>query len=373
MKVEIERDALLAALEQVKGVIEARNTIPVLSNVLFAVANGGLTVTGTDLDIEASATATAAGEMLTTLPSDKILAAAKSFKPGKLTIATVDGRSAVTVKQGRGVRTISTLSADDFPKRAALEGGISFSMSSDLLVRLFGTCRIAQSTDETRYYLIGVFLHAVDGKLRAAATDGHRLIRAEADLPSGAAKMPDIIVPTKAVREVLQLLGKVAGEVQIVVAPGAIQFRVGTSTIISKLVEGNYPDYSRVIPDQGDHVITITREQFIAPVAAVSAIVNAEGDKTKVRTVAFDFGAGDDAYEVSAKDQTGTSAIEPLEAAFTGHPIRFGLNSQYARDVVGIFAEGSSLTISLSGPASPLRIVSDKDADLVGVVMPMRI
>lgn len=373
MKVEIERDALIAALEQVKGVIEARNTIPVLSNVLFVVQDDVLTVTGTDLDIEASATAAASGEISTTLPSDKILVAAKSFKPGKLTIASVDGRGAVTVKQGRGVRTISTLSADDFPKRAALEGGTRFSMPSDLLVRLFGTCRVAQSTEETRYYLNGVFLHAIDGKLRGAATDGARLIRAEADLPNGAAELPDIIVPSKAVREVLQLLGKVTGEVLIIVAPGVIQFRLGTSTIISKLVDGRYPDYSRVIPDQGGHVITITREQFIAPVAAVSAIVNAEGDKTKVRTVAFDFGGDGEAYEVSAKDQTGTSAVEPLEASFAGLPIRFGLNSQYARDVAGIFAEGSSLTISLSGPASPLRIVSDKDADLIGVVMPMRV
>nr|WP_314471097.1 DNA polymerase III subunit beta [uncultured Sphingomonas sp.] len=373
MKVEIERDALLAALEQVKGVIEARNTIPVLSNVLFAVSDGVLTVTGTDLDIEASATAPASGEILTTLPSDKIMVAAKSFKPGKLTIAPVEGRGAVTVKQGRGVRTISTLSADDFPKRGALDGGISFGMPSDVLVRLFGTCRIAQSTDETRYYLIGVFLHAFDGKLRAAATDGHRLIRAEADLPESAAGLPDIIVPTKAVAQVLQMLGKAPGVVQITVATGAIQFKLGSSTIISKLVEGRFPDYARVIPDQGNHVITIGRESFIGPVAAVSAIVNAEGDKTKVRAVAFDFGAGDEAYEVSAKDQAGTSAIEPLEASFTGAPIRFGLNSQYARDVAGIFAEGSSLTISLHSDASPLRIVSDKDADLIGVVMPMRV
>ena len=373
MKVEIERDALIAALEQVKGVIEARTTIPVLSNVLFVVEDGVLTVTGTDLDLEANAVAPASGEIRTTLPSDKILLAAKGFKSGKLTIAPVEGRGAVTVKQGRGVRTIPTLPSDDFPKRKALANAVAFGIPSDALARLFGACRIAQSSEESRYYLCGVFVHVADDKLRAAATDGHRLVRAEADLPDGAAGMNDIIVPSKAVGHILQLLGKFSGEVRMEVSGDAIQFLIGGSTIISKLVDGRYPDYSRVIPDQGDQVITITREQFIAPVAAVSAIVNAEGDKTKVRTVAFDFGAGEDAHEVSAKDQTGTSAIEPLEASFTGSPIRFALNSQYARDVAGIFAEGSSLTISLNGPASPLRIVSDKDADLVGVVMPMRV
>ncbi len=373
MTVEIERDALLAALEQVRGVIEARNTIPVLSNVLFVVSGGTLTVSATDLDMEANATAPSTGEMRTTLPSDKILLAAKSFKPGRLSIAAVAGRGAVTIKQGRGVRTISTLSADDFPKREALKDVVRFSMPSDALARLFGTCRVAQSTDETRYYLIGVFLHSTDDKLRAAATDGHRLVRAETDLPEGAAGMPDIIVPTKAVGHMLQLLGKHPGTVQLEVNAEAIEFRLGTSTIISKLVDGRFPDYSRVIPEEGDHVITIGREPFMASVAAVSAIVNAEGDKTKVRTVAFDIGAGHEAHEVSAKDQAGTSAVEPLEASVAGRPIRFGLNSQYARDVVGIFAEGSVLTISMNSPQSPLRIVSDKDADLIGVVMPMRV
>lgn len=373
MTVDIERNALLGALQQVNGVIEARTTIPVLGNVLFVVADGAADLTGTDLDIEANATAPAIGELKTTLPSDKLLAAAKSFKPGKLTIAPVAGRSAITIKQGRGVRTISTLSADDFPKMPALADAVRFTLASDALSRLFGACRVAQSTEEVRYYLCGVFMHAVDGKLRAAATDGHRLVRAEVDLPEGAADMSDIIVPSKAVAQVLGLIGKVTGEVAIEINAKAIQFRIGSSTIISKLIEGSFPDYTRVIPPVGRHVISVTREQFIAPVASVAAIVNAEGDKIKVRAVAFDFGNDADAHEVSARDQTGTSATEPVEASLTGEPIRFGLNSQYGRDVAGIFTEGSALTISLDGAGSPLRFSSDKDPDLIGVCMPMRV
>lgn len=373
MTVDIERDALLAALQQVNGVIGARNTIPVLSNVLFVAADGSATITGTDLDIEAKAVAPAVGEMRITFPADKILAAAKSFKPGRLTIAPVAGRSAVTIKQGRGVRTISTLSADDFPEMPEMTNGVRFRLTGDVLARLFGSCRVAQSSEEVRYYLCGVFLHSWEDKLRAVATDGHRLVRAEADLPEGAAEMRDIIVPSKAVGQVLQLLGKVSGEVDIAADDRAIRFRLGTSTIVSKLIEGTYPDYSRVIPNLGAHVITVDREQFLAPVASIAAIVNAEGDKIKVRAVAFDLGDGDEAHEVSAKDQTGTSAVEPFEASYTGHPIRFGMNSQYGRDVVGIFAEGSALTISLHDPAAAIRIVSDKDPDLIGVVMPMRV
>ncbi|EZP57448.1 DNA polymerase III subunit beta [Sphingomonas sp. RIT328] len=373
MTVEIERDALLGALQQVNGVIEARNTMEILSNILFVAQEGLLTVTGTDIDIEANATTPVVGEIKTTLPSDKILTAVKSFKAGKLTIAEVPGRAAVTVKQGRGVRTISTLGADAFPKREALKNAASFRLAGDALLRLFGTCRVAQSRDETRYYLNGIFLHAVEGELRAAATDGHRLMRADMALPDAAKALADVIVPTKAVTQMIQLLGSASGDVDIEVNDKAIRFQLGNATIISNLVDGTYPNYDRVIPDVGAHVIKMKREDFTGPVSSVSAIVNAEGDKFKVRAVALDFTTGDDAYEVSARDATGTSATEPLEASYSGSGIRFGLNSQYAREVAGVFAEGSLLTLSLNDPASPIRVTSDKDDDLVGVLMPYRV
>jgi len=373
MKVEIERDALLGALEQVAGVVERRNTIPVLSNLLLIVDGGTLSVTGTDLDIEATASAVAAGELRTTVPAEKILAAVKSFKSGKLTIATVDGRQAVTVKQGRGVRTLSTLPAEDFPKRPALGKAVSFSIPCASLARIFAKCTVAQSSDETRYYLMGVFLHTTDTKLRGAATDGHRLIRVEADLPDGAGDMADIIVPKKAVAQVLQMIGKSTGEIAVQTNGTAIAFQKGDSTIISKLIEGTYPDYSRVIPEVAQNKISIVRDILIAASSAVTSVVNAEGDKSKVRAVAIEMGADDEAHEMTAKDQMGTSAIEPIAATYKGAPLRFGVNSQYLRDVAGIFAEGAALSITLHDPAAPLRIVSDNDPDLVGVIMPMRV
>jgi len=373
MKIEIERDVLLVALEQVFGVVERRNTIPILSNLLVIVENGLLSVTGTDLDIEASASASAAGSLRTTVPADKFLAAVKSFKPGKLSVAPIEGREALTVKQGRGVRTIATLPGDEFPKRAPLNNPVSFTMQSDVLARLLGKCAVSQSSDETRYYLQGVFLHTTADKLRGAATDGHRLIRAEIDLPDGASAMPDIIVPKKAVAQVIQLIGKAAGDVVIETNGTAISFKIGSSSIISKLIEGTFPDYSRVIPEPAGNKITVIRDLLITAAGAVSSVVNAEGDKTKIRSLALDFGASDGAHEMSAKDQTGSSASEPIEATYSGTPLRFGLNSQYLRDVAGIFAEGAALTITLHDPSAPLRIVSDKDPDLVGVLMPMRV
>lgn len=373
MKVEIERDALLGALQQVTGVVEARNTIPVLANLLLVVDAGALSVTGTDLDIEATANAPATGDMRVTVPNDKLLAAVKSFKSGKLTIASVDGRHAVTVKQGRGVRTLSTLPADDFPKRPPLGKAVSFSIPAASLARIFGKCAVAQSTDETRYYLMGVFLHTTADKLFGAATDGHRMIRVQADLPDGAHDMADIIVPKKAVAQVLQLIGKSTGDVMVQTNGTAIAFQVGGSTIISKLIEGTYPDYSRIIPAAAANQISVVRDVLIAASSAVTSVVNAEGDRTKVRAVAIEMGVDDDAHEMTAKDQMGTSAVEPIPATYKGAPLRFGINSQYLRDVAGIFAEGAALSITLHDPAAPLRIVSDNDPDIVGVIMPMRV
>lgn len=373
MKMEVDRDALLGALQQVTGVVEARNTIPVLSNLLMLIDGDMLSVTGTDLDIEATATAPASGDLRITVPNDKIMAAVKSFKSGKLTIATVEGRAALTVKQGRGVRTLSTLPADDFPKRAPLGQSVSFSIPCNSLARIFAKCGVAQSSEETRYYLMGVFLHTVDAKLRGAATDGHRLIRVEVDLPDGADDMADIIVPKKAVAQVLQLIGKSTGDVAVETNNTAISFKVGDGAIISKLIDGTFPDYSRIIPPEEPNRIDIIRDVLISASSAVTSVVNAEGDKTKVRAVAIEMGANDDAHEMTAKDQMGASAMEPIAATYKGAPLRFGVNSQYLRDVAGIFAEGATLSITLQGPAAPLRIVSDNDPDLVGVIMPMRI
>jgi len=185
--------------------------------------------------------------------------------------------------------------------------------------------------------------------------------------------MADIIMPKKAVAQVLQLIGKSTGEVAVETNNTAISFKVGDGAIISKLIDGTFPDYSRVIPPEEPNRIEINRDVLIAASSAVTSVVNAEGDKTKVRAVAIEMGATDDAHEMTAKDQMGASAMEPIAATYTGAPLRFGVNSQYLRDVAGIFAEGASLSITLHGPAAPLRIVSDNDPDLVGVIMPMRV
>ena len=371
MTVEVERDALLAALRQVAGAVEARNTIPVLGNLLMIAEGGSLTVTGTNLDQSASARVDAAGSINTTVDKEKLIAAVTSFKGGRLAIAMVEGRSAVTIKQGRGVRTLPTLSSNDFPQLREPENAVTFEVTGSVLSRLLDATHVAQSTEETRYYLNGVYLHVVDGKLVAVATDGSRLVRAEAALPAGAEAMPNVIVPSKAVGQLRTLLAKVETSVVIVVSETMIAFRIGQTRLASKVVDGTFPGYDRVIPAKAGTMLTLQRDQLIDAPAAVVSVVNAEGDKFKVRGIAIDLTVAD-GPEVGAKDQAGNAATEPLDVTVSGDAIRFGVNQKFLAQAAGIFADGATLTMAIENPGAPIRIDSDRDADLLAVIMPMR-
>jgi DNA polymerase-3 subunit beta len=372
MKLEIERDALLGALRQVADVVASRNTIPVLGNLLLSAEAGELEITGTDLDLQATARVPAAGEMTITVDKNKLLAAVQSMKPGALVLAMGEnGR--LTMRQGRGQRTLPTLPAADFPKRKPLEDAISFTMGAGSLARLFNATAHAMSSEETRYYLCGVFLHLVGSELRAAAADGHRLIRAHMQAPEGIEGMPDVIVPDKTVNHMRKLLDKAGGEVAIAITRGgtAISFAFDGVAILSKLVEGSYPDYQRTIPEEGRHRLEIVRDGLIGPLNAVSAVLSAEGEKLKTKGVAFDLKEGEEGAEVSGKDGSGTMSSEPLDGTYSGSGIRFGLNSRYGAILAGIFAEDARITLSIEDPRSAIRMVSDKDPDLIAVVMPM--
>jgi DNA polymerase-3 subunit beta len=366
MTVEIGRDALLGAIRQVVDVVEARNTIPILSNLLIVVEGGELTVSGTDLNLQATSRTVAAGSLSTTVDAQKLLAAVQSFKAGRLVLAPVEGRSAITVKQGRGVRTLLTLPIADFPARKIVTPQASFTIGAAVLARLFDATIIAVSSDETRPYLKGVFMHTTDTELRAAATDGHRAVRVSTSVPEGATGMPDIIVPTKVVALLRKLLAKPEGEVSIETTDRAIQIELGTVKISAALIDGTFPDYTRVIPSPGAFAMTLHRDALIEPVKAAISILS-----DKVRAVAIDCEGAEQA--VTAADQMGTNASEPLEAEIVGKGIRFGVNATYLTQVAAVFAESGKLTLSLHDANAPILMVGDKDPDITAVIMPMRV
>lgn len=372
MTMEIDRDALLGALREVVTVVPGRTTIPILANVLMECADGRLSITATDLDLQATTTVEAAGDLSITLPSDKMLAAVQSLRPGRIALEPVANRpGSIRMKQGRGQRTLAGLPVTDFPLRAALVRATAFTMSGSALARMLDTTHAAQSTEETRYYLNGVLFHAFEGELHAAATDGHRLIRCKGDLPDGAAAMPDSIVGSKAVKLLRTLLGKHDGPVHVEVAARAITFAIGRTVVNASLIDGQFPDYRRVIPQPGASILKAPRADLVEGAAGVIAVIMGDG-KEKTRRIRVDLKNGT-GCEMSADDVTGASASELVAGSVAGREQAFGVNGKYFAAALGIFAEAAEIEISIDDPAAPVRITAASDPDLIAVVMPMRI
>lgn len=373
MKVEVERDALMSAVRAVIDVVEARTTIPVLSNMLVEAEGGSLTLTGTDLDLQVSATVPAAGEMKTTVDARKLQAAVDSLSKGKVTIAPIDGRAAVTLKAGRGQRILPTLAATDFPKRGPITDARSFAIPGGDLSRILDTASVAMSTEETRYYLNGIYIHPWEGRLRGAATDGHRLVRVEVALPAGSDTMEGVILPRKAVGHLRKLLAKHDGTVDVEATTAAMSFQIGGVRVLTKLIEGTFPDYNRIIPEHAGRGFTCRPAVVAETVSAVTAVTAPEGEKMKVRSVVLAIASAPHESEARAKDQTGTSANEALDVEPVGAPIQFGVNRDYLRSLVALFRENGAMTLDIRDPAAPMKLTGEHDPDLVAIVMPMRV
>lgn len=369
---EIDRDALLGALREVATVVPGRTTIPVLANVLMECAEGRLSITATDLDLQATTTVEAAGELSITLPSDKMLAAVQSLRPGRIALEPVANRpSSIRFKQGRNQRTLSGLPATDFPKRPDLVRAKSFAMPAVALTRLLETTQVAQSTEEARYYMCGVFLHVFEGQLYAAASDGHRLVRCAADTPDGADGMPDSIVGSKIVALLRKLLSKFEGTVSLGFTDRAVTFALGQTVINAALINGTFPDYRRVIPQPTATKLVVSRNEVATAAGGVIAVVSGEG-KDKVRRIRVEIGA-DGECELSTQDDTGADASELVSGAVTGRPQAIGVNGKYFAAALAIFSDAAQVSIAFDDPAAPILITAETDPDLVAVVMPMRV
>ncbi len=288
MKVTVERAELLKSLSHVHRVVERRNTIPILANVLIKAGKSGLELKATDLDLEIVETLPAevktAGS--TTVPAHMIYDIVRKLPEGsQVELAAGSDRGSITVKAGRSRFTLQTLPESDFPDLAAGDLPHKFSLPAADLKRLVDKTQFAISTEETRYYLNGIYLHAVEEKplkLRAVATDGHRLAQVEIAAPKGASGIPGVIVPRKTVAEIQKLLEDGAEEVGIELSPAKIRFSLGKVQLTSKLIDGTFPDYGRVIPAGNDKTLVVERADFAAAVDRVSTVSSERGRAVKL-------------------------------------------------------------------------------------------
>jgi DNA polymerase-3 subunit beta len=372
MKVTVERTALLRSLGRVHRVVERRNTIPILANVLIRADKSKLSLKATDLDLEVidavDAEVSPAGS--TTVPAHMFYEIVRKLPEGSQIALEASGdRAVLAIRAGRSRFTLQTLPESDFPDLAAGEMTHKFTLAAADLKRLIDKTQFAISTEETRYYLNGIYLHTAgsgkSAKLRAVATDGHRLAQVELPLPSGAAGMPGIIVPRKTVGEVQRLIEDAGAEVAIELSQGKIRFTIGDVVLTSKLIDGTFPDYARVIPLGNDKELVVDKKDFEASVDRVSTVSSERG-----RAVKLSISSGRLLLSVTNPDSG--SATEELEIEYGADPLDIGFNSRYLLDIAAQI-EGEVAVLKLADAGSP-TLIQDKDsAGALYVLMPMRV
>ncbi|MGH6990628.1 MAG: DNA polymerase III subunit beta [Stellaceae bacterium] len=372
MKLTIERAALLRALSHVQSVVERRNTIPILSNVLLKSEDGRLALSATDMDIEIVAHAAAQSAVIgsTTAPAHMLYDIVRKLHEGaQIELEVAADKGQMTLRSGRSTFTLACLPPEDYPLMSAGDLAHNFTVTATELRRLIDRTRFAISTEETRYYLNGIYVHAARSNempmLRAVATDGHRLARMEIPLPEGAGGMPGVIVPRKTVAELRKLLDTDGGtadqEIAISLSDTKIRFVVGETVLHSKLIDGTFPDYDRVIPTGNDKILEIEAKPFAEAVDRVSTI-------SRAVKLAIERGS----VTLSATSPENGTASEELEVRYNATPIEIGFNARYLLDIAGQI-EGEGAHIILADAASPAIMRDAADASAIYVLMPMRV
>lgn len=371
MRVTLERSDLLRSLGHVQRVVERRNTIPILSNVLLKAEDGALTLKATDLDLEVTETTKAAIEQSgsTTVSAHMLYDIVRKLPDGSEVMMAVGEDEGLRLVSGRSQFRLQMLPEADFPDLTAGEFGHTFRMPCSAFKALIDRTQFAISTEETRYYLNGIYLHCVEEegsmKLRAVATDGHRLAQAQTDAPEGAAGMPGVIVPRKAVGEVQKLLEEPDASVTVELSDSKIRFTVGDVVLTSKLIDGTFPDYNRVIPTANDKELLLDRVEFSAAVDRVSTIASDRG-----RAVKLSLSEGQMVLSVNNPDSG--SAEEEISVDYQSDPLDIGFNSRYLLDITNQLS-AEQATFMLADPGSPTLIHEKSNAGALYVLMPMRV
>lgn len=367
MKFSIARESILAPLQLVTGVVERRQTLPVLSNTLVVVESDAVSLTGTDLEVEVVGRATGADVAeagSTTIPARKLLDIVKSLPEGADVNFKLDGER-VTVSSARSRFTLSTLPASEFPN---VEGGqeqLSFSLDAQLFRQMIEKTAFSMAQQDVRYYLNGMLLELKDGVIRLVATDGHRLAMVTAESGHEDGETHQAIVPRKGILELSRLLADVDGEVSIAIGASHIQVTAGDVVFTSKLVDGRFPDYERVIPRNSDKQILANRETFRTAFSRASILSN-----EKYRGVRLQLEK--DMLRITANNPEQEQAEEEVAIDYDGDELEIGFNVNYLLDVFSAI-KGDDARLSLSDPNSSALLDDPTDETAVYVVMPMRL
>ena len=374
MKFSIDKSALLSALQHVHSVVERRNTIPILSNVLIEAKEDGVYLTATDMDIavieKIDLEKSEVMQLGTITTSAQMLYDIVRKLPENIKVELLSEKNdRLGIKASSSSFALNCLPAEDFPSISQEEFKYSFSIDANDLIRLIDKTSFAMSLEETRYYLNGIYLHAVNDtegdKLRTVSTDGHRLSRVDMKIPEGANEIPGVIIPRKTIMEIRKLLEDHSDSINLSLSENKIKLSFSNVILTSKLLDGTFPDYSRVIPEQNDKTVTISNQLLSEAVDRVSTVST---DKTR----AIKVNISKNNLVVSATNPDKGSASESLEVIYDGEEVEIGFNSKYVLDVARQI-KGNEIIIKLSDSVSPTLVYDKDDKGVLFVLMPMRV
>lgn len=378
MKITVARRDLHPALSAAARIVEARNTIPILANVLVRAergeAGGRLLLTAFDLDLEIrlAVPAEVAEEGATTLHAARLHAIVGKLMDGDIEIETLRDNATARLRQGRSRFDLQVLPVEDFSAFSPADYPIGFDLAADLVAEAIEATAFAISTEETRYYLNGVYLHAIavpfGTTLVAVSTDGHRLSKWSRPAPVGGELLAGrgVIVPRKTVGEIVKLCKGNANPARIEVSEERLRLTIGDAVLTSKLIDGTYPDYGRVVPAESAHTITLDRAALAASLDRIQAVLTKRGSAVK-------FAFRDGCLTLTAVDPDGAgSAAE--EMAYDGEAaVEIGFNAKYAGDVLAALP-GDRVEVGLTDPGSPAVFrPANPAAERLVVIMPMRV
>ena len=371
MKISIEKNLIYKSLSHVHSIVEKKNTIPILSNILLEATDSSLILSATDMDISITETISCSvvEKGSVTVPAHTLHDIVRKIPDGSEIEFIVNDGKKFTIRSGKSKFSLSCLPKKDFPLIEIDKLDCEFSIHSNVFLKLIEKTRFAISNEETRYFLNGIYFHKKNlnniDSLSLVATDGHRLSKIDLSYPDGLIDIPGVIIPKKTVYELCKLLTDISEEIIINIDPNKIIFYIGKTTLISKLIDGNFPDYERVIPKNNNMIVTADRQKFCEAVDRVSTITSEKSRAIKLRLLK-------NLINMTSSDPENGTATEDVIVQYEGEEIQIGFNSKYLLEMINQLND-ERLILEFNDSTSPLIMKESSRNDLVYVLMPMRV
>jgi len=375
MDFRVNSTDLVKALSHIHGIVEVRHTLPILSNIIISAEDNKLSFSSTNLDIFCSDSINAqiSQNGSTSVSASTFYEIVKRLPSGSdIQITLSEEDSTLILKCGRSKFNLTTISPEDFPKISTEDLSTKFILSATELKRMIDKTKFAISNEETRYYLNGIFFHRTQKNsidiLRAVATDGHRLAQYDIPLPQGANEINGIIIPKKTIQELRRVLDDASGDINIELNENKVRFSFNNMQITSKVIDGTFPDYTKVVPTTNNKVVITKNDELKSSIERVSAVAINEEAKSKAIKIFIE----SNKLLLNVDSSSRGSAVEEIDIDYEQDKVEIGFNSRYLIDICNEI-DGEKITLKLLDSISPAIILDESDDNLFFVLMPMRI